>query len=209
MEEINHVSKTMASLDIWPENTRLKTDRPETGIKSLIILQASVDQGSETIRPDTPSSPQVILQRGDHGQTLSRICCHLTNALSYTANETQKLVLEKSIQSFTTGDLEAYRESQRFWVQDRYPVVENMIGFVEPYRDPAGIRSEFEGIVGIENPEESKALRALVENSDQFIRCLPWARGCTENNGKGPFEKATFEPPSFASIHSACPFPCP
>ncbi|RVX74900.1 hypothetical protein B0A52_01177 [Exophiala mesophila] len=200
--EINQVSKTMASLGIWPENTRLSTDRSETGVKSLVVLQASVDQGSETIRPAGPDGSQITLRRGDHGQTLSRICTHLKDALNYTSNKTQKLVIEKYIESFTTGDLEAYRESQKLWVQDKYPVVENMIGFIEPYRDPAGIRSEFEGIVAIENPEESKALRALVENSDQFIRCQPWARGCTDNNGKGPFEKATFDPPSFASIHT-------
>lgn len=42
----------------------------------------------------------------------------------------------------------------------------------------------------------------LVKNSKTFIRRLPWAKGATENNGQGPFEKEDFDPLDFASIHS-------
>ena len=80
--------------------------------------------------------------------------------------------------------------------------LENIFGFVEPYRDPYGTRAEFEGLVAISDTEETKALTKLVENSATFIKKLPWAEGTKENDGKGPFEKALFEPPDFASIHS-------
>ena len=83
------------------------------------------------------------------------------------------------------------------------PRVENIFGYVEPYRDPYGIRAEFEGLVAISDPEETRALTKLVEHSATFIRRLPWADGDSlENDGKGPFEKALFEPPDFTSIHS-------
>jgi dipeptidyl-peptidase III len=87
-------------------------------------------------------------------------------------------------------------------VADRAPTAENIFGFVEPYRDPFGIRAEFEALVAMPNAEETKVLTKLVESSDCFIRRLPWAAGCTENNAKGRFENALFEPPDFASIHS-------
>jgi dipeptidyl-peptidase-3 len=65
-----------------------------------------------------------------------------------------------------------------------------------------GIRTEFEGLVAISDPEETKNLLKLVEHSTIFIRRLPWANGeCMDNDGKGPFEKTLFEPPDFASIH--------
>jgi dipeptidyl-peptidase-3 len=86
------------------------------------------------------------------------------------------------------------------WVRDKAPRVENIFGFVEPYRDPHGIRSEFEGLVAIANDGETKLLARLVENSAKFIRQLPWV--ARENTGNGPFEKNLFEPPDFSSIHS-------
>ncbi|CAJ2507278.1 Uu.00g084640.m01.CDS01 [Anthostomella pinea] len=109
-------------------------------------------------------------------------------------------VVGKYLESFRLGSLEKYRDSQRLWVTDKAPKVESVFGFVEPYRDPAGIRAEFEGLVGIADAEETKLLSNLVRHSDKFIRRLPWASA--ENNGKGAFEKSLFDPPDFASIHA-------
>jgi len=80
--------------------------------------------------------------------------------------------------------------------------VENIFGFVEPYRDPDGLRAEFEGLVAIPDEQETKLLSELVQKSTVFIRRLPWAHGATDNDGKGSFEKSLFEAPDFTSIHS-------
>jgi dipeptidyl-peptidase III len=76
-------------------------------------------------------------------------------------------------ESFKTGNIEAYKEAQRIWVKDAKPSIEVILGFVEPYRDPYGIRAEFEGLVAIVDREETKKLTNLAENSDIFIRGLP------------------------------------
>ncbi|KFG79908.1 hypothetical protein MANI_120270 [Metarhizium anisopliae] len=83
---------------------------------------------------------------------------------------------------------------------DKAPRVENIFGFVGPYRDPQGIRGEFEALVAIADDSETRLLAELVDNSAKFIRRLPWAT--QENDGKGPFEKSLFEPPDFSSIHA-------
>jgi dipeptidyl-peptidase-3 len=80
--------------------------------------------------------------------------------------------------------------------------VENIFGFVEPYRDPQGIRAEFEAVVAIADDLETALLTKLVDDSAKFIRKLPWAT--PDNDGKGPFEKSLFEPPDFSSIHGEC-----
>ncbi len=85
---------------------------------------------------------------------------------------------------------------------DHAPRVENIFGFVEPYRDPQGVRAEWEAVVAIPDSEETELLTRLVWESKTFIRRLPWAKGTIENDGMGPFEKENFEPPDFASIHS-------
>ena len=139
---------------------------------------------------------------GDHSAELNAICTELKQAVAYAADERQRTFLEKYIESFESGSLEAYRESQRTWVSDIAPRVENIFGFVEPYRDPFGIRAEWEALVAISDREESRRLQHLVANSTKFIRRLPWADGYSENDGKGPFEKSLFEPPDLASINA-------
>ncbi len=208
-EEITYVSMVMEQHSILPENTRIRKVEIETGSTVFEILQASVESDGrcqelpvEESSFPAKSKPTVIrLVKGDHSTELSQICSSLSSALKYAASPRQETFISQYIQSFSTGDLEAYRDSQRTWVTDLTPRIENIFGFVEPYRDPSGVRAEFEGLVAISNEEETKALTRLVEESDRFIRKLPWAKGAVENNKKGPFEKALFEPPDFTSIH--------
>jgi dipeptidyl-peptidase III len=201
-EEISVVSQYLERHHIYPENTRIRKDL-RNGKIVYIVLQASAESESVTEQlPIDDSDISVCLVRGDHSTELSKVCEELSKAMEYTANARQRTFISQYIQSFRTGDLEIYRDSQRTWVRDRAPNIENIFGFVEPYRDPFGMRAEFEALVGISNAQETMVLSKLVENSDMFIRRLPWAAGCMENNGKGPFENALFDAPDFASIHS-------
>jgi dipeptidyl-peptidase III len=198
-EEIAEVSKTLESHGIWPENTRIKKILTPENL-TYEVLQASVetDAGGQLFK--LPSSHASIhLKRGDHSVELTNICDSLSNAALYAANETQKTFLRKYIESFQTGNLDSYRESLRAWVTDKGARVENIFGFVEPYRDPCGIRAEFEGLVGIADAEETRLLTKLVQASDIFIKRLPWVQA--DHEGKGPFEKQLFEPPDLSCLH--------
>lgn len=194
-DSIALVSEHLAAHSIFPENTRVR----KTGEDKFEVLQASI-VSTDPVPLGIPSSHiEVKLVRGDHAEELAKVCENLSKAAEHAANDIQRKFLAAYIESFRTGSLDVYRDSQRTWVTDKAPIVENIFGFVEPYRDPAGIRAEFEGLVAISDAEETKFLSKLVENSDKFIRRLPWAS--PENNGKGAFEKSLFEPPDFSSIH--------
>jgi dipeptidyl-peptidase III len=201
--EIALVSRALEEHSILSENTRIRKTVNQQN-PTFTVLQASIDRDAypvEILSPDLKGT--IRIQRGDHSDELSKICSCLTEAIRYAANDTQQLFLSQYIKSFQTGSLDIYRESLRTWIKDKGPRVENIFGFVEPYRDPYGIRAEFEGLVGIADIEETKDLMKLVEHSHTFIKRLPWAQG-DENDGKGPFEKALFDPPDFTSIHSEC-----
>ncbi|KAH6890266.1 peptidase family M49-domain-containing protein [Thelonectria olida] len=195
--DITMVSKVLEQNAIFPENTRLRKADDGTGFE---VLLASIEDGdiARFALPDGKGFVKVI--KGDHSSDLQRVCVELTEASKYATNDLQRQFLSAYIESFQTGSLDTYRESQRIWVQDKAPRVENIFGFVEPYRDPQGIRAEFEALVAIADDEETSLLAKLVDNSATFIRRLPWAT--PENNGKGPFEKDLFEPPDFSSIHT-------
>ncbi len=203
-EEVSSVSKLMSSNNIYPENTRILKHN-SNGRIALDILQASVETDPEPRHLDGESSPSITLVRGDHGESLNKICECLQEASNYASNPLRKSYIEKLIESFRTGDINTYKDSQRFWIKDKSPPVETVFGFVEPYRDPYGARAEFEGLVGVVDVEETKVFAALVKKSDTFIRRLPWAQGSDENFGKGPFEKSLFDAPDFTSVHGMTP----
>lgn len=195
--EIAVVSKVLEQNCVFPENTRVRRSNDGNGFDVLLASVETGKMGEMSILNDTQS---VRLLRGDHSTHLQRVCAELKEASNYAANDTQKKFLALYVQSFQTGSLDTYRDSLRVWVQDKAPRVENIFGFVEPYRDPYGTRAEFEGLVAIADAEETRLLAKLVQQSATFIRRLPWAT--EDNDGKGPFEKSLFEPPDFASIHS-------
>ena len=180
--------------------TRRTLESPKRADLNYTVHLASV-QPREPRSSSLHSGRTVQIVGGDHAAELASICSELSLAAPYAANNTQKDFISAYVNSYQTGSLDQYLDSLRLWVKDKVPRFENIFGFVEPYRDPYGVRAESEGLVAIADDEETRLLRKLVDNSAKFIRRLPWAVG-GEHDGKGPSEKRLFEPPDFSSIYS-------
>lgn len=111
-------------------------------------------------------------------------------------------MVEKYIEHFDSGDITTHKDSQRYWVQDKGPVVESNIGWIETYVDPANTRGYWEGWVAIVDKEKSKKFQALVAASETVIPLLPWPKTMEKDNFLAP-DFTTLEIISMAT--NGCP----
>lgn len=104
-------------------------------------------------------------------------------------------MLHAYIESYTTGSIEAHKQSQRKWIADKGPVVESCQGWIETYIDPCGERGYYEAFVSLVDKEKSKKFVSLVENSEKIIPKLPWPKN---------MEKDKFLAPDFTTLDVIC-----
>ncbi|KAJ3181673.1 hypothetical protein HDU87_000691 [Geranomyces variabilis] len=184
--DVERVQALLEKHNISALNTRLhKTDDNKY---ELLIACADAKTDATLTGAD---GLEVKVTRGDFAPELKQVVEHITAAIPYAANEQQKKMLEKYAESFRTGSVDAHIDSQRHWIRDVGPVVESNIGYVEAYRDPAGVRAEWSGFVAVVNKEMSAKFDVLVNTAEKHIERLPWPKA---------FEVDTFQKPDYTSL---------
>lgn len=188
---------------VSPCNTRCAKTRAATAAQPAVyrVALASAERtgaGTSDNDKDMPTSAVysedgivVEVVRGDFATYMARVAEHLEAAGAHAACDAEREMLREYVAHFRGGSVDAHKAAQRTWVQNRNPVVETNIGFVESYRDPLGVRAEWEGWVAVVDRALSRALATLVELAPALLPRLPW----------GPhFEKARFIKPDFTAI---------
>lgn len=191
-EEIEAVNAALASVGIMPENTRVvkKSD------KEFVVLVASALTSNTTdYYPkealQLANGALVSIEFGDHSKQFVEIVKHIRKAGEHVASDTQRKLIDFYAESFETGSMNAHKNSQIEWVKDLGPLVESNIGFIETYRDPSGVRGEWEGLVAMVNQDRTAKFATLVNNASSLIKFLPWDK---------LYEKDVFTPPDFTSL---------
>ncbi|RDL41916.1 putative dipeptidyl peptidase 3 [Venustampulla echinocandica] len=197
--DISGVSKFLEKIGLLVENTRLRKNAD--GSFDLLIASEVTkvpenggDVGKETefeIDSGSLQGKKLRLVYGDHSKEMGIITGYHKKAAENAANDNQRNMQLAYAKSFEEGSLEAFKDSQRYWIRDKGPMVESNIGFVETYRDPHGVRGEWEGFAATVNLERTRAFGALVDAAESMIPKLPWSK---------EFEKDEFLSPDFTSL---------
>lgn len=157
-DEIDAIGAFMEEKQLPLENTRLRK-RTDSGDFELLIASGVAapparerDLGEESewvLTGRFVEGKKLRLVYGDYLNEMARIAHSVKLAGKNAGNENQRLMLDAYARSFGAGSIEAMKEAQRIWVKDQGPVLETNLGFVETYRDPHGVRGEWEGFVAL------------------------------------------------------------
>ncbi|KAL9953202.1 hypothetical protein ACROYT_G040579 [Oculina patagonica] len=198
------VQEFMKEKEIETYNTRLFKEEKDGHVTYILRLASAVT----TVEPCPGASGEqdntaavlgshefkgctVKVERGDYSGILKKVVEHLDKAKEFTANDNELSMLKNYIHSFTTGSVQAHKDGSRFWIRDKGPIVETYIGFIETYRDPFGVRAEYEGFVSVVNKEMSAKFTSLVSSAEELLPELPWP---------AEYEKDKFLRPDFTSL---------
>merc|ERR1712012_145325 len=172
-------------------NRVIKVEKGGEDNRNLYEIRHAAAENSVMMERKVFEDADFIVTAGDYNALMKKVNDNLVKAMNFTANDTEKSMLECYIKSFKEGSLDAHKDGSRHWIKNKGPTVETYIGFIETYRDPVGMRGEFEGFVAMVNKEQSAKFTELVDNAEKFLTLLPWPK---------EFEKDTFLRPDFTSL---------
>lgn len=157
----------------------------EVSIASIEVDQIGIEIGELNGR-------KVYVTKGRHSEILKKIVHWLQLARENAENDKQKEMLLDLIEYYQTGSVEKHEDFSEKWVNDRNMTVEMHHGFIESYRDPAGVRCEYEGFVSVVDKEASECLHEYVKNSAKILSLMPYPK---------EYERKIFQPPSYDAIN--------
>ncbi|KAI9339804.1 peptidase family M49-domain-containing protein [Zopfochytrium polystomum] len=190
-EEIQKIQAFLDQKGIHTLNTRLTKKSPTEYTLHIASASTKAPKNQKETEFTMEDGTIVTLEYGDFSALMRKAALAIRRAMFCCANETQRKMVEAYAMSWETGEMELHKESQRLWIKDVGPVVESNVGFVETYKDPAGVRAEWEGFVAIVNKDQTAKFGALVDAAESFLALLPWPRA---------FEKDVFNRPDFTSL---------
>jgi dipeptidyl-peptidase-3 len=124
-KEIEYINEFLSKKNLLPENTRLR--KLEDGNFQILVASGVDNPPKESTDTNGVKSfdlggildgKRVDVVYGDFREEMAKIAHEMKLAGQYAANETQKIMMDKYAESFATGSIAAFKDSQRAWVKD-------------------------------------------------------------------------------------------
>jgi dipeptidyl-peptidase-3 len=186
-EEQEGVDALLHAQNILRENTIIfrHSDRYE-------VAKMCVDVDKTGVQVGTFKDLPVFVTKGLYSTEIAKMIHWLSLARDNSLNPKQNEMLTVLIAHWEHGEVADHIKYSELWVADVDPPIESHHGFIESYRDPSGVRCEYECFVAAVNPDESKFLHELVNASDRILPLMPYPK---------EYERSNFNPPSYNAIN--------
>lgn len=187
--EAKMVLEFSQSIDLMLENTSLLKLNNRYFV--ILVINSAAYANNQTSQYHSYKGVTIEIQYGYLGKIMDKLIGYMSQLKNFAKNNMQEKMFDAYIESFKTGCMKKHKESQKYWIQDKGPIIESNIGFVESYIDPQGIRAYWEGFAAIIDIEKSKLCQNLVERGLEFNQKLPWPKD---------YEKDEFIKPDFTAL---------
>lgn len=132
------------------------------------LTPISYGLNTRVVKKDGIVTEEVYRIGGRYGNAIDAIVKNLRKAAEYAENDSQRAVIDKLIEFYTTGDLKTFDDYSILWVEDTASQVDFINGFIESYGDPLGMTGSWESIVNFKNIPASARTEALSDNAQWF-----------------------------------------
>ena len=169
--EISIINKYMISINMSPYNTTIVKNKVSN--KNIYLIQVASNKtpiNKTILKINNFEGLDIGIIHESYNEEMKNIIYYLNKAKKFTSNKYQKDMINMYIKHFEYGDINDHKESQKHWIKDKGPVIETNMGFIESYRDPSGVRGEFQSFVAVVNKKMSIKFEDLVNNSNYFIK---------------------------------------
>jgi dipeptidyl-peptidase III len=109
---------------------------------------------------------------GLYSDAIAEIVFWLQKASDVAANDNQRMVIDKLVEYYKTGDLRIFDEYNILWVQDTSKI-DFVNGFIETYEDPLGMKATWESLVNFKDTEATKRTEIISANAQWFENNSP------------------------------------
>jgi dipeptidyl-peptidase-3 len=190
------IDALLTAHQVRKENTIIFREATRYAVKRICV---DVDDVGFSV--GTFNNLPVFVTKGLYADAVQKVVRWLTPVRDSALNDVERAMYSALLRHYETGDVAAHVEYSRLWVGDVDPPVEHYQGFVESYREPSGVRAEWEGIVAAVNARDSEFLHRFVAAAPSVLPLLPYPPS---------YERGNFSPPSYNAIDlitSAASFP--
>ena len=122
---------------------------------------------SRLVKKDGKIQEEVWKIDGMYGKAIEKIVFWLEKAEKVAESEVQREVVRLLIDFYRTGDLKIFDAYSITWLKDTDSRVDFVIGFIESYGDPLGMKASWESIVNFKDLEATR-------RTDIISSCAQW-----------------------------------
>lgn len=123
---------------------------------------------SKLVKEDGKIVEKVWKEGGMYGEYIQKITENLEKAMQYAENDQQRLVIEKLIAYYRSGDLKDFDDYSIEWVKDLNSKVDFINGYIESYNDPLGMRGSWEAMVNFKDSANTARTEVISDNAQWF-----------------------------------------